>query len=280
TLSVNPNEQDSMQIDSASAHPSNWYCRRCTFFNDRPTFECEICMLTFPDNEKLAKEDVQPEEFEHKGQEFVYESDFDTKGILYFFGTCGGTEAWRNPHDLGVVSVTSSSQQSDSNPISAVVGRTAVRCVSQPSPNQWFVIDFLEHSIIPTHYTLRHYSSWDTEALRFWNLEGSNDGHNWVTLRSHSNDRSLNTRGATHTWDIPNITESYSHFRIYMTGLNSNEHWYLALSGFEIYGILDGDAEYISSKKQHPDRQSEMSPDYWDTRDTREIEFSGPNSDK
>lgn len=279
--------------DGRGAQPNvarvSWQCRRCTFFNENASESCNLCALSFEENEELARQDEElvSEDVEQKGLEFVYEADFDTKGVLYYLGTSGGTEPWRNPHDLGVVKVTSSSVQSDSNPISSVVGRTAVRCVTQPSPNQWFAVDLLEHSLIPTRYTLRHYSSWDTEALRSWNLEGSNDGSTWVVLRAHQNDRSLEKRGATHTWDVSNCTESYSHFRIFMTGQNSNDHWYLALSGIEFYGILDGDAELISSSTSATSQgrgsghdamhraPSGSTHDYWDIRDTREIEFGG-----
>ncbi len=34
------------------------------------------------------------------------------------------------------------------------------------------------------------------------------------------------------------IAKSYSMFRIFQTGMNSNGHAYLALSGFEIYGSV------------------------------------------
>ncbi len=31
--------------------------------------------------------------------------------------------------------------------------------------------DFLARRVAATHYTLRHYSSWDTEAVRHWNFQ-------------------------------------------------------------------------------------------------------------
>ncbi len=37
-------------------------------------------------------------------------------------------------------------------------------------------MDLVDKYVQPTAYTLRHYSSWDVEALRNWNFEGSNDG--------------------------------------------------------------------------------------------------------
>jgi hypothetical protein len=45
------------------------------------------------------------------------------------------------------------------------------RCVSSALENSWFVIDLKDREVNPTHYTLRHYASYDTEALRNWRLE-------------------------------------------------------------------------------------------------------------
>lgn len=166
---------------------------------------------------------------------FLYDHDMDEKGIIYFLGSKGGTEPFQNPADTGIVSVSSIGITKDSAPKDAVVGRTLVRCVTQPVENAWFCIDFLDKWIQPTLYTIRHYSSWDTECLRNWVLEGSNDGRRWEVVMRHVNDTSLNEKGATHTWPIPTQTR-FSKWRIRQTGLNSNKHKYLACSGIEFYG--------------------------------------------
>jgi hypothetical protein len=122
---------------------------------------------------------------------FIYSHDFDDSGIMYFLGTCGRTKNWQNPQDLGLVQVTASSLMADSAPASSVVGyvvidcssvciahfsflprrRTAVRCVSRPQQNSWFCIDLLSRSAAVTHYSLKHYSAFDGEALRNWRFE-------------------------------------------------------------------------------------------------------------
>ncbi len=53
-------------------------------------------------------------------------------------------------------------------------------------------------------------------------------------------DPGLTGKGSTHTWelDLPAAREFYSMFRLYQTGKNSNNHYYLACSGFELYGAL------------------------------------------
>jgi len=171
--------------------------------------------------------------------EFAYSYDFDDKGIMYFLGCNYGQSSWRNPAELKLIRVTASSLATDSQPTSAAVGREAVRCVTKPEPNSWFMFDLTPSRIMvrPTAYTLRHYSSWDMECLRNWVLQGSVDGNTWVDLSVHKEDESLNGKGSTATWTLQKQQSMwFSYFRVLQTGPNSNKHFYLPLSGFEIYG--------------------------------------------
>ena len=158
--------------------------------------------------------------------------------MLYWLGTRQKTHPWRNPDDLGAVRVTSVplAVNPPSAPASAIVGREVVRCVTQPNRESWFCVDLLTLYVRPTAYTLRHYDSYDSEALRDWKLQGSNDGAKWVKLLSHKKDEHLQGKGSSHTWEIPPTTKAYRMFRILQTGKNSNGHLYCALSGFELYG--------------------------------------------
>lgn len=154
------------------------------------------------------------------GMEFVYAEDLDKNGILYWLGTSRWTKPWVNPADLGVVQVTSVplAIAPRSEPASAIVGRSLCRCVTLPNRESWFVIDLLTIWVRPTAYTLRHYDSWDTECLRDWKLQGSNDGKKWTKLLSHKKDESLNKKGASKTWQIPKPKKAYRMFRILQTG--------------------------------------------------------------
>jgi len=168
---------------------------------------------------------------------FVMLENFDQNGILYWLGTNGKTMGWSNPCGRGEVRILSSGLDPSSADPSTIAGRVAVRCVTRPMDHAWFIIDFLHRKIKPTHYMLRHYISFDTEALRNWNFEGSNNGKDWELIKHHRDDDSLKTKGQCHTWLVgtPNF---YSMFRIIQTGFNSNNHKYLALGGFEIYGWM------------------------------------------
>ena len=92
-------------------------------------------------------------------------------------------------------------------------------------------------------FLFRHCISFDSECIRNWVIEGSNDttsGANgsWTLLRQ---DETINRKGASATFDIePSLVQgrSFSKFRIRQTGVNSNSHHYLACSGFEIYGTV------------------------------------------
>lgn len=179
------------------------------------------------------------------GIEFVPDAEqdptkFDCKGFVYYFGTDQWTQPFRNPGQRGILVVDSSplAQQPASEPAWAITGREVVRCVTLPSQETWFSVDFVRYAIRPTHYALRHYSSFDREALRNWVLEGSNNGKKWSSLNKHANDNSLFKKGMVHVWPVKKNKTAYRMFRIKMTGPNSNNNRFLALSGFEIYGKL------------------------------------------
>ncbi len=135
----------------------------------------------------------------------------------------------------------------------AFVGRSAARSLTTDAINSWFQLDMLEHRVAPTAYTMRHYSSQNTHALRTWVLEASNDPKRWWhVLSTHNNDQALNMASATHTWDLDNNTfdvssftthnpaQGYRYFRVRITGATSSGSTNnLCCAGFELYGTLD-----------------------------------------
>jgi hypothetical protein len=74
-------------------------------------------------------------------------------------------------------------------------------------------------------------------------LQGSNDGKSWIVIKRHVNDVSLNGNFASQSWQIPDCTQSFRHFRILQTGRNSSYNNFLSLSGFEMYGDLYEDKD-------------------------------------
>ncbi len=74
-------------------------------------------------------------------------------------------------------------------------------------------------------YVYSHYSSWDTEALRNWQFQASNEelipatssspgnaNTRWTVLREHKEDAALDMKGATFTWKLK-AAQSYRFFR-------------------------------------------------------------------
>eukprot|EP01083_Nonionella_stella_P306502 1073693_1 len=186
---------------------------------------------------------------EHVSKNFIYSSDFDQNGLLFSLGCQGARSGYNNPAELGIVVVSASSIMSDSQPLSALVGRTTTRCLTQPQRGAWMCIDLKTVSINLTHYTLKHYATWDSEALRNWNLDGSKDGKSWTLISEHIDDHALHQAGSTHTWELDD-PGFYSQFRIRMTGRNSNNHWYLCCSGFEMYGTIENNVDVVSTLTQ------------------------------
>lgn len=174
---------------------------------------------------------------------FRHQSDFDENGLLYFIGSNGRTTEWVNPAQYGLVTVTSSEgKQLPYGKLEDILSRDAVsvNCHTRDNKKSWFAID-LGVFVQPTAYTLRHARGYGRSALRNWMLQASKDSVTWVTLLTHTDDKSLSEPGSTCTWtlDCPDEVSGggYRHIRIQQNGRNaSGQTHYLSLSGFEIYG--------------------------------------------
>jgi hypothetical protein len=88
-----------------------------------------------------------------------------------------------------------------------------------------------------THYSIRTRRNDNAYHLRSWILEGSIDCESWVELDRHSNDSSLNSKGAIATFNVSSSTD-YRYIRLRQTGTNSNGDHYLQLNAIEFFGLL------------------------------------------
>lgn len=183
---------------------------------------------------------------EHKqGMVFKHQYDFDEDGLIYYIGSNGKSAEWVNPAQYGLVQITSSEGKTlPYGKLEDILSRDSisVNCHTKDNKKAWFAID-LGVFIVPNAYTLRHARGYGRSALRNWLLQGSRDGINWVTLVTHTDDKSLVEPGSTSTWPImcaaPDEQQGFRHIRIQQNGRNaSGQTHYLSLSGFEIYGRI------------------------------------------
>ncbi|KAM9651976.1 E3 ubiquitin-protein ligase HECTD1 isoform 18-T18 [Morphnus guianensis] len=187
-----------------------------------------------------------------EGQTFVFrhQHDFDENGIIYWIGTNAKTAyEWVNPAAYGLVVVTSSEGRNlPYGRLEDILSRdsSALNCHTNDDKNAWFAID-LGLWVIPSAYTLRHARGYGRSALRNWVFQVSKDGQNWTTLYTHVDDCSLNEPGSTATWPLDppkDEKQGWRHVRIKQMGKNaSGQTHYLSLSGFELYGTVNGVCE-------------------------------------
>ncbi|XP_078304473.1 E3 ubiquitin-protein ligase HECTD1 isoform X10 [Panthera onca] len=187
-----------------------------------------------------------------EGQNFIFrhQHDFDENGIIYWIGTNAKTAyEWVNPAAYGLVVVTSSEGRNlPYGRLEDILSRdnSALNCHSNDDKNAWFAID-LGLWVIPSAYTLRHARGYGRSALRNWVFQVSKDGQNWTSLYTHVDDCSLNEPGSTATWPLDppkDEKQGWRHVRIKQMGKNaSGQTHYLSLSGFELYGIVNGVCE-------------------------------------
>ncbi|XP_054433888.1 E3 ubiquitin-protein ligase HECTD1 isoform X5 [Pteronotus mesoamericanus] len=187
-----------------------------------------------------------------EGQNFVFrhQHDFDENGIIYWIGTNAKTAyEWVNPAAYGLVVVTSSEGRNlPYGRLEDILSRdnSALNCHSNDDKNAWFAID-LGLWVIPSAYTLRHARGYGRSALRNWVFQVSKDGQNWTSFYTHVDDCSLNEPGSTATWPLDppkDEKQGWRHVRIKQMGKNaSGQTHYLSLSGFELYGTVNGVCE-------------------------------------
>ena len=94
----------------------------------------------------------------------------------------------KNPHDLKVVDITSSSSLEN---IIDTNDRKSFEWISSNIQNSWFCVDFFETPIVLTSYALKYQEDYDNgfeddgnpqNQLTSWAIEGSNDFETWVTI--------------------------------------------------------------------------------------------------
>ena len=86
-------------------------------------------------------------------------------------------------------------------------------------------------------------------------MQASNDGKEWVTLRSHVSDNTLSLPGQYASWPVTGHAAlfPYQMFRLLLTGQNSCQRNNMCLSYVEFYGYFlmrDNSDHTVSSEQE------------------------------
>jgi len=165
-------------------------------------------------------------------------------GLFRWVGSNGGTTEYVNPHTTRKVIVTASSLLNVWCTLEKFIQHTPPGRVennfTNNEPGSWVAVQ-LAVAVALKGYDLRYGGNGGSWVLRNWNLEGSNDGVEWV-LHQHANDRSLAAPGhSTASWEVNNPDGlAFSRFRVIMTGPHSNGGHSLCMMRLELYGRVEG----------------------------------------
>ena len=194
---------------------------------------------------------------------FTMKNAGDDSGIFYYLGDLAkaerGEQKWLNPIDTNYLTITSSSTDSSSDPISILTGRQeGKRFATKDQTKQWIQIQFNGYVCGLKKYTIRHTGSGSkNEAMRSWKIEGSMDGHSWKLIDERKNLATIANKNEHYAFEVklPPPTgpatpssgqpkpDQFTHFRLTSTGPNSGNTNQLALGGIEFYGQLKKQAE-------------------------------------
>ncbi|EAR87291.2 E3 ubiquitin-protein ligase HECTD1 (macronuclear) [Tetrahymena thermophila SB210] len=221
--------------------------------------------LNITNSSNLKSPTRLPPRQSHGNIEFVYKSDLDDNGVLYYLGTYGKTKPYVNPHVLGQVQAFASTIRAGK--IEYFVGREIQNFSTCNEKMSFMGVDLGEDRFIyPTAYTIRNRNS-TTYVMLNWVLEASADGSHYIPIDkrihydpndSHFNyttereREALKERGASSSYSIDEVSlkrilsdhqlKGFRFFRIVQISKNSHGSDNLSLSGFELYGISYGNS--------------------------------------
>ena len=130
---------------------------------------------------------------------------FDEAGVLHHIATEGGTSPYVNPHTAGRV-VASRSSSRTGHASNFVAGPCQGWCSTDKEPNSWMAVDLgAGRRLTVNHYALRHGGE-GPFVLSNWELQGSEDGLTWTTLRRHD-DETISKHGClVEHWQVDGVT--------------------------------------------------------------------------
>lgn len=112
--------------------------------------------------------------------------------------------------------------------------------LSEDEPDSWICLDFKEHRIIPTYYTLKSTAkNWFSMHPKNWIFEGSVDNNKWKTLDERKDCYHLHGYNLIYTFKVQHQSDTeFRYIRVRSTGKNWGDSNYLLIDSIEIYGRL------------------------------------------
>ena len=173
--------------------------------------------------------------------EFPLKNPTKLNGIFrYLHNEAGG-----NPHDKGIIEITSSSIYSSDYHPKFSVDLDENNCFqTKNESNSWICFDFKDMKVELSNYSIKSLSNGPNQNhhLRNWKIETSNDQKEWTEIDNHQDDQTLNNDRAIGTFNTKQ--NGFSRFiRLRQTGPN----WYQNPNGnchkilfyyIEFYGKL------------------------------------------
>jgi hypothetical protein len=204
-----------------------------------------LLLLRHPRPVEAPLQSVDTDALEHEVAGLVsvilaHVSDFDRNGVVTWKGTQGNTRPLKNPQKTRAVATAASSESYYEAHRLVQNEPDGQFNITKDKPGQWMAVDLLRDALEVNYYCLRHGSSDGKRRLRSWELQGrKGNSAGWVTLCVHTGDRALGEEGfATAGWAVVGGKGSFSQFRVFMTGPNSNGGNHLCCAGIELYGTL------------------------------------------
>jgi hypothetical protein len=142
-----------------------------------------------------------------------------------------------NVHELGIVSVTSSSVRGPYPAHSVVDFNNSSVALTNGERNEWICSDFKRKQVNLHHYLLRSWNDSDCYYLTNWVIEGSVDGTAWMELDQRNNCRDLVGLNLSQSFAVSG-TGFFRLIRLRQTGKDSSRYDYLTLGAFELFGIV------------------------------------------
>jgi hypothetical protein len=111
--------------------------------------------------------------------------------------------------------------------------------VSTKDPNQWLAYDFKERKVRITHYAIRsRFDGWvNSNNLKSWVIEVSQDGNDWTIVDEKQDNNDLNGTNLVKAYELKEEVEARQ-VRLRQTGPAHSGKYFLAISGFEVFGTV------------------------------------------